>query len=346
MASYNQSGHRVRKRRSELGWTQDELARRAGISRSAVTAVEAERLVPSVEAALGIARALQTTVEALFSPVDPATSTEVWAWPPAASTSPAWTATVGNRIVRYPASSIPMWTPLPHPETPGADQVETLAVAGCDPAAGLLASRFAAVTGLRLLAIPRSSRQGLELLRDGLVHMAGLHLATADAPEANIQAATQTLREPFRLLRIATWQDGVVVSPTAKLRSVEAAVAPKVKWVGRETGSGARQCLDRIFDGRPAPRRTARDHRGVAEAIRSGWAEAGVCVELVSAEAGLDFLPVQQEAYDLCYPARLADDRRIKALVSVVRSPAYRRLLDQLPGYDTSETGSLWESKG
>ncbi len=193
MSSPNQSGHRVRRRRTELGWTQDELARRAGISRSAVTAVEAERLVPSVEAALGIARALQSTVENLFGPVDPAASAEVWAWPPSTPTVPAWTATVGNRLVRYPASSAPMWTPLPQAETPEAAQDETLVVAGCDPAAGLLASRFAAVTGLRLLAIPCSSRQGLELLRDGLVHMAGLHLATADAPERNSQTAAEVL---------------------------------------------------------------------------------------------------------------------------------------------------------
>jgi molybdate-binding protein len=86
----------------------------------------------------------------------------------------------------------------------------------------------------------------------------------------------------------------------------------------------------------------ARDHRGVAEAVRSGWADAGICVRLSSFEAGLDFLPVQQEAYDVCFPAALLEDRRLQAFLSVVRSPAYRNLLGALPGYSSVETGNLW----
>jgi molybdate-binding protein len=85
----------------------------------------------------------------------------------------------------------------------------------------------------------------------------------------------------------------------------------------------------------------ARDHRGVAEALRCGWAEAGVCLQLASEEAGLDFLPVRQEAYDLCYPAAWEAEPRIAALVQVVRSATYRRLLGDLPGYDVTRTGDL-----
>jgi molybdate-binding protein len=79
------------------------------------------------------------------------------------------------------------------------------------------------------------------------------------------------------------------------------------------------------------------------EAVQSGWADAGVCVQLASAEAGLTFLPVQEEAYDVCFPTSLADDRRIKAFLSVLRSATYRKLLGELPGYNSSETGDLWE---
>ena len=89
------------------------------------------------------------------------------------------------------------------------------------------------------------------------------------------------------------------------------------------------------------PRCVATDHRGVAEAIRSGWADAGVCLRLASEEAGLDFLAVRQESYDLCFPAQLQGDPRIQALLDVVRSAAYRRALSELPGYDSAETGEL-----
>jgi DNA-binding XRE family transcriptional regulator len=65
MSSTGQSG--VRERRLACGMTQAELAARAGVSRQLVAAVEAGRHAPAVDAALGIARALGTTVEELFA---------------------------------------------------------------------------------------------------------------------------------------------------------------------------------------------------------------------------------------------------------------------------------------
>jgi hypothetical protein len=43
----------------------------------------------------------------------------------------------------------------------------------------------------------------------------------------------------------------------------------------------------------------------------------------------------------ICFPTRLAGDHRIQALLEIVRSPLYRKALDELPGYDSSETGEL-----
>ena len=97
------------------------------------------------------------------------------------------------------------------------------------------------------------------------------------------------------------------------------------------------------MENRAGPSCFARDHRAVAKAIRSRWADAGVCVQLVSDEAGLNFLPVQQEAFDVCFPTSLADDRRMKAFLNGVRLAAYRELLGDLPGYDSSETGTDWD---
>jgi molybdate-binding protein len=62
---------------------------------------------------------------------------------------------------------------------------------------------------------------------------------------------------------------------------------------------------------------------------------------LVSEEAGLDFLGVREEAYDLCFRARWGQNARIQALLKAVRSPAYREVLGDLPGYDSAETGEL-----
>ena len=183
--------------------------------------------------------------------------------------------------------------------------------------------------------------RALALIGQGLVHVAGVHLASAEQPGGNAAVVLRELGTGYNLLRVARWEEGITFTPGLDLPSVRAAVSSDLRWVGREDGSGARQCLDEVLGDRRPPRRLASDHRGVAEAVRSGWADAGVCLRLVSEEAGLDFLPVREEIYDLCFPERWEGDHRIQALLHVVRSPSYRRALGELPGYDSAETGEL-----
>ena len=69
------------------------MAERAGISRAAVSAIEVNRLVPSVTAALALAKALGCAVEDLFS-FDPYEQAQPeWAWPPTRTPSRYWRAT-------------------------------------------------------------------------------------------------------------------------------------------------------------------------------------------------------------------------------------------------------------
>jgi molybdate-binding protein len=215
-------------------------------------------------------------------------------------------------------------------------------LACCDPAAGYLASEYERATGYRLLVLHRSSRKALEMLSEGKVHLAGLHMATDNSPEGNAQLARSTVGS-CHLFRLAQWQEGIASLSSSRLRSARGAVKSKLRWVGREVGSGARQCLDELF-GRPVKHRhLAKHHRGVVEAISSGWADAGICVQLASAEAGLNFIPIQEEAFDLCIPTDFLDDPRVQGLLTVVRSHTYRMTLASLPGYNTTTTGDLRE---
>jgi putative transcriptional regulator len=58
--------NRLREARAERGWTQADLAERVGVTRKTVNTVENGVFVPSTTLALKLARALETTVEALF----------------------------------------------------------------------------------------------------------------------------------------------------------------------------------------------------------------------------------------------------------------------------------------
>ena len=56
----------LREARTQRGWTQADLAERVGVTRKTINTVENGVFIPSTVLALKLARALGTTVEALF----------------------------------------------------------------------------------------------------------------------------------------------------------------------------------------------------------------------------------------------------------------------------------------
>lgn len=347
-----QSRNRVKLLRETRGWSQADLARRSGLSRAAVSAIEVDRLVTSVANALALADALACSVEYLFGPMERGSNEPAWAFPPTDQSCRYWQATVNGRVLLFPTDASGTGV-IAHDgvhrdgvliPNGDAEPAKTLVMACCDPAANLLVQEMAR-RGFRLLVISRPSRRALDLLRNRQVHVAGLHLATAADPNGNINAISDSLGTDCRVLRVARWDEGLTVSSGTGIRSVRAALRANLRWVGRESGSAARQCQDEILPNR-TPRRVARDHRGVAEAVRAGWADIGVCLRLSSHEAGLRFLPVRGEFYDLCFLSEDESDPRIQALIAAVRSASYRQTLRDLPGFDTANTGETRPVKG
>ncbi|MBX3463294.1 MAG: helix-turn-helix domain-containing protein [Planctomycetes bacterium] len=337
---------RIAARRRARGLTQAELGRQAGLPRSSIGAIESGRLRPSVDAALAVARALECSVEDLFgAPPEAPSAGAAWAWSPPSASARFWTAEVVGRRLRYPVESGPGLV-VPHDgkgdrRAPDAPAAPTLVVAGCDPAAGLLAVEYHAATGHRLLSFPRSGAAALDLLGQGLVHAAALHRSTEGDPECNARTVRERLGGGYRLLRLARWQAGVVL--TERLRAVGRAgrFGQIRRWAAREVGSAARECLEELLGG-PLPRQRAwPGHAAVAMAVREGFADAGVCIQLCAEEAGLPFVPVRTESLDLCFPAAIDGDPRLQALLRLVGSRAHRQRLRDLPGYDATHTGAL-----
>src|SRR4051812_37988378 len=95
----------VKALRVARGWSQAELARRAGISRAAVSAVEIERLVPSVAAALSLAGAFGCRVDGLFSLQTGHGMPAAWAWPPSGDSCRFWHAEIRGRTLMYPVEA-------------------------------------------------------------------------------------------------------------------------------------------------------------------------------------------------------------------------------------------------
>ena len=58
----------IREKRKELGLSQEELAKRCGVSRQTVNAIENNKYDPTLALAFRLAGDLQVTVDQLFSP--------------------------------------------------------------------------------------------------------------------------------------------------------------------------------------------------------------------------------------------------------------------------------------
>jgi len=341
----------IERHRTACGWSQAELARRAGIPRTTVSAIEGERLTPSVTAALALARSLGCSVEELFGAglAQLPAGSPAWAWHPLSEPCRYWEAEVGGRRLLYPVEELSL-NDTPHDgiwqRGAGRDSVssmaeETLVLACCDPAAGLLASEFARESGFRLLVIERSGGAALELLKQGLIHLAGLHRSTPSRPSRNIDTVRERLGSGYRLIRAAKWQEGLALPVTERSQAPSAIARQCRRWALREKGSAARECLDELLAGQHASGKSVHGHGAVAEAVRAGWASAGVCVQLTAQNAGLRFIPLRTELLDICYSDSLARDPRILALIRLLRSKPHRRLISELPGYDASETGEI-----
>jgi len=79
----------------------------------------------------------------------------------------------------------------------------------------------------------------------------------------------------------------------------------------------------------------------VAAAVRNGFADAGMCTSGIASANGLRFTPVAHEDYELAVRRELITDPRIEILLTLIRSLAYREILERTGGYDVSLTGTI-----
>ncbi|MBE2179799.1 MAG: helix-turn-helix domain-containing protein [Chthoniobacterales bacterium] len=336
-------------RRAARGWSQEEVARRAGISRAAVSSIETGAVVPSVQVALSLAQVFECSVEELFAgPAEPRRD-NVWAIEPEGPVAGYWEVPEGRDTLRYPVEAVAM-NPFP-PDVivsggrgkrrAGGGRIPTLTVACCDPAARFFAGEYEKFSGVRLIVLPRNGRGALELLKRGAVHVGGIHAATPGEPGANLARVREVLGRGWVLLRVADWQSGIALPSGAGRRSVAAIARGTRRWAIREPGAAARDLLeDLLGTGKPSGRVVA-GHQQVADAVQAGWAEAGITVQLCALEDRLGFAPLRVEGLDFVFRENLLEDPRIRKLVALIQSRAHRQSVSCLPGYSDCRSGLM-----
>ena len=353
--------------------TQTELARRAGISRQALGAIESGAYHPSVAIALRLARELGASVESLFGEIDGETLTLIDAtWfdderlRPALGRSRVALARVGGKVVAV-AQPAPHLTLVPAAgvvqrarrrradiatfQLP--DEIDsTLLMAGCDPAAAILADWLARRRSpVHAVALACSSREALRAVVDGRAHVAGVHLRDQKSGEYNLAPISRALGHHRSLVvNFARWELGLATAPGNPLgiRGFADLERSGLRIVNREDGSGARSVLDQALGELGLhPERIAGyqfevgGHLEVAAAIAAGLADVGVTIRLGADAYGLHFLPHRDERYDLVIMEREAESTPIKAMLDALNSRRFAHEISQLCAYDTAQMGQI-----
>jgi molybdate-binding protein/DNA-binding XRE family transcriptional regulator len=343
----------IRQVRERLGVRQGDLAQTIGVSRQALSAIEAGRALPRTDVALALARALGTTVEALFSADTPSAVVKARATAGVSDHSRVLLARVDDRWVAHPlarASAQPgdglvVGTTARQATVEPLGSLERasnrLVVMGCAPALGLLSARLSE-SRVPVAWLQGTSGQALDALSAGNVHVAGIHLRDG---ELNVREVERRFKRSAVLVTFAAWEQGLVVAKgnPLKLRQVEDVLRPRVRLVRREAGASAMKLLEQRLAGARLPKTgpVARGHLEVAEAIALGAADVGVAIRSAAVAYDLDFVPLSAERFDLVIPRQLKADVRIERLVDELASGSFRRELDAVGGYETRESGRL-----
>ncbi len=185
------------------------------------------------------------------------------------------------------------------------------------------------------------SMGGIIALKRNDCHAAPIHLLAPDG-DYNIPYLMKYLpREEVELICVAGREQGIVSQNGISIDDL-----PGTSFINRQKGSGTRVLLDHELRLReispgdiPGYEREATTHIGVALAVKTGEAEAGMCVYSAAKALGLPFVPVAKERYELAIRREHMEDPRIRSLLDAIRSPHFREVLGRLGGYDDSITG-------
>lgn len=203
-----------------------------------------------------------------------------------------------------------------------------------------------------LAILPEGSEAGYRRFLAGSVIACAIHFHDADDPkkDANVEtcAGEPTLYDAV-LIGFAGREQGLLVAAgnPMGIRTLSDACDRKARLVTRPDGAGAQQLLlallrqQRLVLGDLAPAITAPTGPDVAQAIRAGHGDCGIATRAVATAAGLDFVPLALEKFDLLVRQRDAFRPPMQKLLGLLRKPLFAMRAAELGGFQTEEAGKV-----
>jgi len=174
------------------------------------------------------------------------------------------------------------------------------------------------------------------------------HAAPMDLPALSLLPESRFLiqhlpAQDIAFVHIATIEQGIASRNGLVLEDLF-----KVRFINTRKGTPTRLVFDALLSSRGIePSRIdgylheVNGPQAVAAAIHNGFADAGVCTSSVAEAYGLHFVPIANEDYELAVKREMLNDSRICTLISLIRSPTYKSLLEKTGGYDSTQTGMI-----
>jgi molybdopterin molybdotransferase/putative molybdopterin biosynthesis protein len=213
-----------------------------------------------------------------------------------------------------------------------------------DPALDYLADMMQK-QGIEIHSTHAGSMGGLLALKKGDCHAAPMHLLCENGGYNTCYLEKYLKGEELLMLCVAEREQGIVSKDGAGIDDLAG-----ITFINRQKGSGTRLLLDYELRKRGTDtasikgyNREVTTHLAVALAVKTGEADAGMCVYSAAKSLGLAFSPVGKERYEIVTKKENLSDPRVSALFSTVSNPGFITILKSLGGYDTNETGRMRE---
>ena len=208
-------------------------------------------------------------------------------------------------------------------------------------------------SGSGLASLAEGTARGVERLQRGEVIAAAVHFHSDDvaAGDANIAAirAMPGLHDAV-LVGMVRREQGLLVPPgnPRQLHSLADVLASGAQMAVRQPGAGAQMLLEVLLTRAGAgaqgvaPARAAMPHRSRSRnRDPRRKADCGIATRAAAKSAGLDFVPLLWENFDLVMRQRSYFRPSMQALIGFLGDPRLKQRAAELTGYDAAAAGQI-----
>ena len=226
-------------------------------------------------------------------------------------------------------------------------------ISGQDYIMDILADKISeSVKEIRVLRSNIGSYTSLFQLYNNEISMCSVHLWDGDTNEYNTAFVRKLLPGiSCIIINLAYRMQGFYVAKgnPHNIKTWSDLTKPEISIINREKGSGTRVLLDEKLrlhnidvESIKGYNEEKNTHISVASSIARGEGDVGLGTEKVAGQVqGIDFVPIQEERYDLVIKSSYLKDPVYKLIIEIIQSQDFKNILEGIGGYNLKDIGKI-----